>query len=31
MLLRSWVYAVGLAERAVWVAVPGERRDPQQV
>jgi ATP/maltotriose-dependent transcriptional regulator MalT len=30
-LLRSWIGAAGLAERAGWVPVQGEERDPQQL
>ncbi len=30
LLLRSWIAAAGLAERAAWVAVQGEERDPQR-
>jgi LuxR family transcriptional regulator, maltose regulon positive regulatory protein len=30
LLLRSWIGETGLAERAAWVQVPGEERDPQQ-
>src|SRR5580693_8040414 len=30
VLLRSWIAAAGLAERAAWVAVQGEERDPQR-
>jgi LuxR family maltose regulon positive regulatory protein len=31
LLLRSWTGAAGLAERAGWVPVQGEERDPQQL
>jgi LuxR family transcriptional regulator, maltose regulon positive regulatory protein len=30
LLLRSWIAETGLAERAAWVAVQGEERDPQR-
>jgi LuxR family maltose regulon positive regulatory protein len=30
LLLSSWTGAAGLAERAAWVPVPGEERDPQR-
>jgi LuxR family transcriptional regulator, maltose regulon positive regulatory protein len=30
LLLRSWIAAAGLAERAAWVPVQGEERDPQR-
>jgi ATP/maltotriose-dependent transcriptional regulator MalT len=30
LLLRSWIGEGGLAERAAWVAVHGEERDPQR-
>jgi LuxR family transcriptional regulator, maltose regulon positive regulatory protein len=30
LLLRSWIAESGLAERAAWVAVQGEERDPQR-
>jgi hypothetical protein len=30
-LLRSWIGEAGLAERAGWVPVQGEERDPQQL
>ena len=30
LLLRSWIAAAGLAERAAWVAVQGDERDPQR-
>ena len=30
ILLRSWIEEAGLAERAAWVAVGPERRDPQR-
>jgi LuxR family maltose regulon positive regulatory protein len=30
LLLRSWVGEAGLAERAAWVPVQGEERDPQR-
>jgi ATP/maltotriose-dependent transcriptional regulator MalT len=30
-LLRSWIGEAGLAERARWVPVQGEERDPQQL
>jgi len=30
LLLRSWIGQSGLAERAAWVAVQGEERDPQR-
>ncbi|HEY3955966.1 MAG TPA: LuxR C-terminal-related transcriptional regulator [Streptosporangiaceae bacterium] len=30
VLLRSWIGAAGLAERAAWVLVQGEDRDPQR-
>ena len=30
LLLRSWIAAAGLAERAAWVSVQGEECDPQQ-
>jgi LuxR family transcriptional regulator, maltose regulon positive regulatory protein len=30
LLLRSWIGESGLAERAAWVAVQGEERDPQR-
>jgi LuxR family transcriptional regulator, maltose regulon positive regulatory protein len=30
LLLRSWIAGAGLAERAAWVAVQGEERDPQR-
>jgi LuxR family maltose regulon positive regulatory protein len=30
LLLRSWIGERGLAERAAWVAVQGEERDPQR-
>ena len=30
LLLRSWIARAGLAERAAWVAVHGEERDPQR-
>jgi len=31
ILLRSWIAAAGLADRAAWVSVPGEVRDPQRL
>ncbi len=31
LLLRSWIGEAGLAERAAWVPVQGEERDPQRV
>jgi LuxR family maltose regulon positive regulatory protein len=30
LLLRSWIREAGLAERAAWVSVQGEERDPQR-
>jgi LuxR family transcriptional regulator, maltose regulon positive regulatory protein len=30
LLLRSWIAGAGLAERAAWVPVQGEERDPQR-
>ena len=30
LLLRSWIGESGLAERAAWVPVPGDERDPQR-
>ncbi len=30
LLLRSWIAAAGRGERAGWVAVHGEERDPQR-
>jgi len=30
LLLRSWIAGTGWAERAAWVPVPGEERDPQR-
>ncbi len=30
VLLRSWIAEAGLAERAAWVPVHGEERDPQR-
>jgi hypothetical protein len=30
-LLRSWIGEAGLEERAGWVPVQGEERDPQQL
>jgi LuxR family transcriptional regulator, maltose regulon positive regulatory protein len=30
LLLRSWIGESGLAERAAWVPVQGEERDPQR-
>ncbi len=30
VLLRSWITAAGLAERAGWVSVPGGERDEQR-
>ena len=30
LLLRSWIGEAGLAERAAWVPVQGEERDPQR-
>src|SRR5579872_2835898 len=30
VLLRSWISAAGLAERAAWVAAARERRNPQR-
>jgi LuxR family maltose regulon positive regulatory protein len=29
-LMRSWIAESGLTERAAWVAVPGDERDPQR-
>jgi len=30
LLVRSWIAESGLAERAAWVPVPGDERDPQR-
>ena len=31
VLLRSWISAAGLAERAAWVPVGRDERDPQRL